>query len=207
MEQVHILTQQEFQQDSQAQDNEIYLAKSVSLLNSQSGQTIFTFDACMDENYGATAELTEFPVESGATISDHVYNKPDRVTLHGIVSNYPLFGKIDDTRASRAYNLLNGLKADKVLVDVVGGLTSYEQMAIVSVAAPRSVQNGNALDITLELKQVNFVNTSTLLMKNPVVKKTAKKSNLGTQTPQQVQPFQGAIDWVVSFGKSVLGVK
>jgi hypothetical protein len=80
-------------------------------------------------------------------------------------------------------------------------------MAIVSVAAPRSVQNGNALDITLELKQVNFVNTSTLLMKNPVVKKTAKKSNLGTQTPQQVQPFQGAIDWVVSFGKSVLGVK
>jgi len=200
------MDQTEFQYDSQLQDEEIYLAKSVSLLSSQSGQAIFIFDSCIDENYGGTAELTEFPVESGSTISDHVYNKPDRVTLHGIVSNYPLFEKIDLTRASRAYNLLNGIKSEKVLVDVVGGLTDYEQMAIVSVAAPRSVQNGNALDITLELKQVNFVNTQEIPMPNIKAPILAKKVPFGTQTPQQILPFK-LPPWAVKLGKQILGIQ
>lgn len=57
-----------------------------------SGLPLFTFDVTTSEQTESTAEVTEFPVEIGADISDHVRTKPSTVTLVGEITMTPLVG-------------------------------------------------------------------------------------------------------------------
>ena len=47
-------------------------------------------DASIQEDHNYTAEVTESPLESGYSITDHVIIKPLRLTISGIVSSTPL---------------------------------------------------------------------------------------------------------------------
>jgi hypothetical protein len=49
----------------------------------------FTFDIVTNESHEATAEPTEFPVELGANITDHIKINPEKYTVTGIVSEIP----------------------------------------------------------------------------------------------------------------------
>jgi hypothetical protein len=47
------------------------------------------FDAIVSESPEHDATITEYPVELGANLADHVIVQPMRVTLLGVVSNHP----------------------------------------------------------------------------------------------------------------------
>lgn len=49
----------------------------------------FTFDIVTSETHESTAEPTEFPVELGANITDHIKINPDQYTIIGVVSDTP----------------------------------------------------------------------------------------------------------------------
>lgn len=52
---------------------------------------VIGFDAVETENYETVSEITEHPVETGVSVSDHVRPLPDRISLVGFVSNQPIY--------------------------------------------------------------------------------------------------------------------
>ena len=47
-------------------------------------------DASLSESHSMNATVTEYPVEEGADIADHIRRQPDTITISGIVSDTPL---------------------------------------------------------------------------------------------------------------------
>lgn len=47
------------------------------------------FDAATVEEYARSAEITTYPVETGATLSDHYQPQPRQISLTGVVSDTP----------------------------------------------------------------------------------------------------------------------
>ena len=96
------------------------------------------FDASIEESHEADVDVTEFPVEEGADITDHLRPRPERITINGIVSNTPL--TLDPRRLLpsssgrdiTAYLKLKEIKDTGQLVSIVTSLRQYANMAIKS---------------------------------------------------------------------------
>src|SRR5438045_7411266 len=50
----------------------------------------YAIDAALSEDHDREAEVTEFPVEQGGNVTDHVRIKPIVVQIKGCVSNTPI---------------------------------------------------------------------------------------------------------------------
>lgn len=48
------------------------------------------FDLLLSEDHALESEVTQHPVENGATVSDHIRNLPRKGSLTGFVTNHPL---------------------------------------------------------------------------------------------------------------------
>jgi len=58
----------------------------------QNNNSVITFDASIKETHTKDSPATEFPVESGQVISDHIIVKPFNLELTGIISDTPIGG-------------------------------------------------------------------------------------------------------------------
>lgn len=58
------------------------------------GFPLFSFDVVTSEVHEATCDPTEFPVETGADISDHIRSKPAQVTIVGHITMTPMSGGV-----------------------------------------------------------------------------------------------------------------
>lgn len=56
------------------------------------GNTLIQFDASLSETYTTTAEPTQFPVEDGSSISDHITRTPLELQISAMVTDTPLGG-------------------------------------------------------------------------------------------------------------------
>jgi hypothetical protein len=160
----------------------------------------FELDAVTAESHAHAAQVTEFPIESGASINDHVIQKPDAVKLSGIVTNTPLpsnlgwdvrsfvAGGIARTfgrRASDAYWALLELKEAGTPVSLRTDLRDYMEMVLTSINVPR--EHGDALFAELSFQKVSRVGTRTVPV--PTIPKAAAKVKKGHQT---TTPADGA---------------
>jgi hypothetical protein len=64
----------------------------VQLITSPPNVTVIQFDASISEKHGRESPPTEFPVEDGDVISDHIIIKPTTLELTGIISDTPIGG-------------------------------------------------------------------------------------------------------------------
>ena len=152
-------------------------------------------------------EITQHPVEQGATISDHAFKRPAEVVIRAIFANTvakggllgSFVGGIRST-ASSVQALLNGNGAEQVLetynkllvlqgsripFDVLTGKRSYSNMLMQSLAVTVDQNTEYALSITARLQEVRLVRTQTVVvsaaaqdMKNPA--STLPVVNTGT---------------------------
>lgn len=51
---------------------------------------ILQLDATLSESHQYDNEISEFPVESGSNISDHIKQNPERITINGFITNTPV---------------------------------------------------------------------------------------------------------------------
>jgi len=58
----------------------------------QNNQTVITLDASISETHNRESPPTEFAVESGNAISDHIIQKPPSLEIHGVISDNPIGG-------------------------------------------------------------------------------------------------------------------
>lgn len=130
-------------------------------------------DASIDETHTSSVQITQFPVEEGVDITDHVRKQPDRIVIRGIVTDHPLtFGGA--LRAGRSLDALGNflfmLNAAEI-ISAVTSLNTYTSLILESIEMPRSPQRSSAVEFVLTLREIL---TAT-------VAETAGTTDLGTQ--------------------------
>lgn len=156
------------------------MASSISLLYKRKTPPqigSLTLDATLTESHEYRSQVTAFPVESGVTISDHIRNEPERISLEGFVTNSPvksygtpfkpdMWREQGENRAELAFNELMRIRDDRELVTIVTGLRKYSDMALESIVFPRSNRIGQVLQFTANFVHVVKVSTSLVLVEN-----------------------------------------
>lgn len=148
--------------------------KGVALPANQTGKVpnYLAMDAVISEAPSYTASPTESVVETGETISDHVTQKPDKLTLKCVISNTPVGllsiaqGQTFQDRVGEAHRLLKALKASGQPCDWVGGLEVYHNMVIVEYSTERNKTTANTLTFSLVLQKILQVSSQLVAAQN-----------------------------------------
>lgn len=119
-------------------------------------------DATVSEDHSFSSRVTNFPVEGGRIISDHIINDPDRLTITGIVTDTPLSIFPSFNRSIEAFNQLINIHRRRERISVVTGINIYTDMVMTSFQVPRNIQSGQSLSFVIELQKVIIDNNVTL---------------------------------------------
>lgn len=155
-------------------------------------------DASLNEVHTMPSKVTQFPIETGATITDHVTNEPVKVSITGFVSNNPILpsdqrAQIDLgnlppplRRAQAALFDLKRIRGKRLPVSIVTGLDNYSDMVMSTLTINRNSSVGDALEFTAEFVQVQFVSSASIPASflNSSVKHNAKSVDAGKRTPK-----------------------
>ena len=164
-------------------------------------------DASVSEIHSSSADITEFPVEDGSLITDHINKKPDVVQIEGYVSNTPIksltdiFGLatfnslgnlaqgISNDLAKKSYDKLLEIVEGNELITIVTTLRTYENMAIESFIVNRSASDGDSLHFTAIARQITLVQIAeSVFPTEPVELRGEKNNSLGNKPVKEQQP-------------------
>lgn len=156
----------------------------VSLINARRPASIggIQLDAVVEERHSYETEITQYPIEDGSEITDHIRRLPIQLSISGIVSDTPvqILGTRDLSLVRGSETSLSIVSFNNFLrimgfpteggsvkyfagsqnfnlVNVVTGLRVYPSMAIRRFSPTRSSSSGRALRFSIELVQVRRV--------------------------------------------------
>lgn len=164
------------------------------ILNRQDPVTIgdFELEVTIREQHSYVNEVTDYPVEDGMNVTDFVRQRPERISIEGLVSRSPLptrVGLVDFITGAgynRTQNALEtildiaGYKLPKQvgqtiivqkvgapkIVDIVSLLRIYTNMVCTSLTIPFTQNNGEALRFTMEFKHIATVQSKIVAIDN-----------------------------------------
>jgi hypothetical protein len=133
----------------------------------------FVIDAFLVESYSFTNSVTDIPVEEGSTISDHVVEEQDVVSIKAFIGNAEfIVADSSDSiskeppdrmaRVLKSYKELLRLKRTKEVCTVTTGLDVYTDMIITSLNIDRAVETGANLPFSMEFKRIKIVKSETV---------------------------------------------
>ncbi len=180
----------------------------------------------MEEMHSDEVEITDHPIEQGASITDHAYKRPAELTIKISWSNSPnnsgLLGGIRglvNTGAILVSNILGSnvnqvreiyqklLKAqsDREPMEVFTGKRTYTDMLIKSLTVTTDARAEQALMVTVSFKQIIRVTTSTLSIEQVPADNqrdpgaTQAPSNTGTKSVKPTTNVdQGAVGQAIN---------
>lgn len=125
----------------------------------QNNNTVVQVDASIKETHKRSSPPTEFPVENGTTITDHVIIKPFNLELTGIISDTPI-GNAQQLITEAATTLVSALTPP---IGLIAGSVAYALYKSLSNSKSPSVaayeqllnlqQNAQPVDILTSLKR------------------------------------------------------
>lgn len=122
-------------------------------------------DVTLRETHSYTSRVTNYPIEEGSTLSDHIINEPTIVVLEGTVTDTPLSILPFFNRSIDAFNRLIEIHQKRESITVVTGLKKYANMVITNLDIPRDIRTGQSLTFTIELKEI-IIDTSVRFQQN-----------------------------------------
>ena len=142
-----------------------------------------TFTVTVSETEKATAKLTDYPVEDGASYSDHVILTPREVTVQ--------IGQSVDGAESDPRDKLDALReimTKREPIELYTGKSYYPTMVITAISVQTDVKSETVLLASVTLREVKIAQTQAAAV--PVIrqkqpKKTAKSTKRGTQQAQE----------------------
>jgi hypothetical protein len=176
------------------------------------GGTMYLFDAVISEQHTSELTITDSPVETGATISDHAYMLPHHLTIRAGVSDTPmnpnwynddgtrnfpasdLFSQGGPWRSVNAWMALTMLQAAAVSFDVQTGLQLYRNMMCTRLDADQDRTKAGVLFFTADLREVMIVSTDTVMVQPRKQKphmQAAPKKEKGKKNNGDEMPFTG----------------
>jgi len=150
----------------------------------------FTANVTVEEVCTDELEITEHPVEQGASITDHAYVKPASIIIRAIFTE-----QISETTLVETYQNLLQLQSDAEPFDVVTGKRSYQNCLIKTLTETNDATTENILSVRFELQQVFIVALETSTVASPEnqadPQSTQKIENTGEKSPQSVSDSKG----------------
>jgi len=110
----------------------------------------FTATVTLEEVASDDLEITQHPVQQGATVTDHAYLKPATVSIK-------IMFNADDAPLTETYSKLRQLQASREPFDVVTGKRAYKNMLFKSLGQTNDAQTENVLSISAELQEIFIV--------------------------------------------------
>lgn len=108
-------------------------------------------DVVVEETHSDEMEVTQHPVQQGASISDHAYKKPATLKMS------LMFGKND---ISTTYQKLLKMQNEAQLVDVITGKRAYKNMILKSLSVTTNKETNTILSVSAELVEVIIVSVT-----------------------------------------------
>lgn len=129
--------------------------------------SVIWFDCATDVNHTWPTKVTEYPVESGASVSDHMVNGNATFSVTGVFSDARMRkpdpkGNAtlpDQPSQSDTYRALQKLRDDRIAFSLLTALDTYPNIVLKNMGMPRD--SGNALKVTMEFEQIRFVTSGT----------------------------------------------
>ena len=150
-------------------------------------------DVAITETHTLSARVTEHPLETGCSLSDHVQLLPTTLQLEGIVSNTPtsflgtpLFHLGDRTDA--AYKMLEALFQARQPVQIVTSLKTYSNMVLENLTIQREARTAGALRFSCSAKQIRWAESQVIRLPKPKEKRAQPKKSLGKQPAVPAPP-------------------
>lgn len=112
------------------------------------------FDVTVSENHEDKLEITDHPIQSGGTVSDHAYKLPQEVTL--TVGKGAQDG---EDVPKETYDKILELQASREPFDIVTGKREYKNMLIADITVVSERETENVLMVTLVCREVILVET------------------------------------------------
>lgn len=130
----------------------------------------YPIDLTLSEGYEFQNEITNFPVEKGAPITDHIKALPRTIEFEGIVSDTPI-GAIarDSTRLTEAgkskpsqdaYQRLVAIADGGEPVTIEVGRGKFTNMGMESLSTPMSRDKSKGLFFTVRFKKIRIIENS-----------------------------------------------
>jgi hypothetical protein len=135
-------------------------------------------------------EITQHPVQQGASITDHAYLKPSTINLK-------LMWNDDDAPLSETYQNLLLLQSSRVPLDVVTGKRAYTNMLIKSLGQTTDVQTENVLSINMQMQEIIITAVEVTTVPPRANQKNAGKTgateNAGKKSAQETPKKRSAL--------------
>ena len=157
------------------------------------GVAAIELDALLNETTVMSSQITEYPVEDGTIVSDHITLDSERLTIEGVISGA---GSLFKAELINAKETLRELHRTRELITIVTGVDLYEDFAIESCSIARNNEYGEQYQVELALRKIKKVTLKTEDMppeksgkstqgKAGKTKSNAGKAKTGTPSPSQ----------------------
>lgn len=145
-----------------------------------------TLDVTLSELHERGSDITESPVETGAVISDHIVNRPERVRIEGFITDTPavIFAERNSKRVQNAFDTLDQLWKERTVIDVDCGLKTYTNMVISELQLPRGREQALRFSAMLQHIEVVASERATLAVVEADVD-AAPRNEAGRQTTRE----------------------
>lgn len=172
-----------------------------SIYNSSSDQYIqnyqaIVFDSVPSLGVKRQAEVTSYPVENGADVSDHVQIKNNTFTLSGVITETPIrlmkdmlySAGVNGTRISQAITYLDKIYEERQPIILITEHKIFENVILKGISY--DYQSEFAMRFDLDFEQIRLVSYAET---NVIATKTKPNKNAGGQVKQKVVAPQGNI--------------
>lgn len=117
-------------------------------------------DCVPSEGHDYTSDVTQFPVESGATITDNILNKPKSLQIEGFISNTPLDeSQNDPNNGLNLFGQLMEIRNNKTKVSVSTKFGHYKNMVMSSVSLPVDASTGETVRFSATFTEIITVDS------------------------------------------------
>lgn len=127
----------------------------------------YFFDGFTKVTHSRQLEVTENPVETGASIVDHAYVKPAQITITVLMSDVHqslVPGQFSGgySRSVNAWNVLMKLQEDRIPMSVLTRLGLYSNMLITEIRADDTAETFRALTADVTLREIPVARVKTV---------------------------------------------
>ena len=138
------------------------------------------FAALLNETQTYTADIPEYPIETGYTVSDSIILKPAELPLTLLITDTPLTWRGRGPSLSPTEGTLKELYFQKSTFTVITPSGTFNNMGITSMQIKRSTELGFDKEVSLNLKEVPTTETKTAAIPASYGKSGATGANAGT---------------------------
>ena len=130
------------------------------------GSTTYFFDGVMSSDHYDQSVFTQHPVQSGASIVDHIYAMPSRVVIEGVFSDAMdsyqngQYSSGSGSKSTNAYLQLLSIKDGRQPLTLATQLKTYTNMQIESIRAPKTYRSFTSVPMTVVFKQIILATTA-----------------------------------------------